>query len=141
MYKKTIKYTDYNGVDREEDFYFNLTMAEMAELELGTTGTFTAFVDKIIQAQDTPALIKMFKQIIALTYGEKDLDGRHFIKEDDDGHKLFNKFKQTEAYSVLYMELATDDKAASEFINGVMPREVQEEVAKEANEKLLAPAA
>lgn len=119
MLKQSITYTDYNGVERTEDFYFNLTKAEAMELELGTTGGLSEMIKKIVAAQDTPAIIKVFKDLILKAYGEKSDDGRRFIKSE----KISTEFSQTEAYSELYMKLATDADAASAFVNGIAPKQ------------------
>lgn len=119
MLKKTITYTDYNGVSRTEDFYFNLSKAEFIEMELGTTGGFTAMVQKIINTQDAPSLIKIFKDLVLKAYGEKSADGRRFVKSEE----LSVAFSQTEAYTELFTELATNAEAAAEFINGLAPKE------------------
>lgn len=119
MLKETIKYTDYNGVEREEDFYFNLTEAELAEMELGVEGGLTAMIDKIVKAQSLPELIKVFKDIILRSYGEKSPDGRRFIKNEE----VREAFSQTEAYSILFMKLANDDIAAANFVKGILPKE------------------
>lgn len=126
MHKETITYNDYNGVERTEDFYFNLTEAELTEMEYGQSGGMTSAIEHIIASQDLPTLIQYFKQIILKSYGEKSLDGKYFLKEDDEGHKLARKFTQTEAYSILYMKLATNDEAAANFVNGIMPKNVKE---------------
>lgn len=120
MLKKTITYTDYNGTERTEDFYFNLTKAEILEMELSTEGGLQQMIEKIIATQDMPALSKYFKQIILMSYGEKSPDGKRFIKND----QLREEFSQTEAFSQLYVDLATDDKIAADFINGIIPQEV-----------------
>lgn len=117
MLKKTITYTDYNGVERTEDFYFNLNKAEILEMELSTEGGLQQTIEKIIAAQDMPALSKYFKDIILMSYGEKSPDGKRFIKNQE----IRDAFAQTEAFSELYVELATDDVAAADFINGVIP--------------------
>ena len=117
MLKKTITYTDYNGNERTEDFYFNLSQAEIAEMELSTVGGFGDMVKRIIDAQDVPAIAKTFKDIIFKSYGEKTPDGKRFVKSKE----LSEAFSQTEAYSVLFMELATDADKGSEFVNGIMP--------------------
>lgn len=117
MIKKTITYTDYNGVERKEDFYFNLNKAELMEMEMSTNGGMDAMINKIIVTQDTPSLIKIFKELILKAYGEKSLDGKRFIKSEE----LSEAFAQTEAYAELFMELATDADAASKFVNGIMP--------------------
>lgn len=136
MLKKTIKYTDYNGVEREEPFYFNLTKAEIMEMEMSTVGGFAEMIEKIVAAQDTPTLIRIFKDLILKAYGEKSPDGRGFIKLDEEGRPLSNKFVQTEAYSELFMELATDAEAATAFINGIVPADVAKEANKQNQPKL-----
>lgn len=118
MIKKTITYTDYNGVDRTEDFYFNLNKAEIMEMELSTTGGMTEMIQKIVAAQDAPAIIKIFKDLVLKAYGEKSADGRQFIKSEEKAIA----FSQTEAYSQLFMELATDADAAAKFVNGIIPQ-------------------
>lgn len=124
MLKKNIKYTDYNGVERSEDFYFNLSKAEIVEMELGTTGGFSDMIQRIIDTKDIPQIVKMFKDLVLKAYGVKSDDGKRFIKIDDNGVPLSRAFSQTEAYSVLYMELATDEDAAAKFVNGIMPADM-----------------
>ena len=91
MYKKTVKYTDFNGVEREEDFYFNLTAAEVAEMQLSTDGGLDKHLQRIIDAKDTPALVKEFKELLLLAYGEKDPTGKYFEKSKDISEKLDRK--------------------------------------------------
>ena len=125
MLKKIITYTDYNCIERTEPFYFNLSKAELMEMELGVTGGMTEMLDKIIAAKDAPSLMKTFKEMIMKAYGVKSDDGKRLIKSEE----LSIAFTQTEAYSVLFMELITDDKAAADFVNGIIPNEIQAEVA------------
>ena len=129
MLKKTITYIDYNGVERTEDFYFNLSKAEVLELEMGTTGGLTEMINKIVAAQDTPTLIKIFKDLVLRAYGEKSPDGKRFIKSDE----IRDAFSQTEAYSNLFMELATDAEAASKFFNGIIPDNADKPVSASTN--------
>lgn len=117
MLKKTITYEDYNGVERTEDFYFNLTKAEIMEMEMGTSGGMAEMIQRIVKAQDAPAIIKIFKDLVLKAYGQKSPDGKRFIKSDE----LREEFVQTEAYSQIFMELATDADAAAKFVNGIMP--------------------
>lgn len=124
MLKKTITYTDYNGNERTEDFYFNLTKAEIMEMELGTTGGLSEMIQRIVSAQDAPAIIKIFKELVLKAYGQKSADGKRFIKSDE----LSTEFAQTEAYSQLFMELATDADAAAKFVNGIVPQMEQTHV-------------
>lgn len=133
MLKKTIKYTDYNGVERTEDFYFNLTKAELMEMELSTTGGLAEAIQTIVQTKDTPGIIKIFKKLVLDAYGQKSPDGRRFIKNDE----LKAEFEQTEAYSILFMELATDADAAAKFVNGIVPNDIDMNAAKAAIPKLM----
>lgn len=128
MLQKSIKYVDYNGVEREETFLFNLTKAELMEMELGTTGGLTGMIQKIIQTKDQPSIIKIFKELILKAYGEKSADGKRFIKTDEHGNPLSRAFSETEAYSNLFMELSTDDKAAAAFVNGIIPEGLSKEL-------------
>lgn len=121
MLKKTITYTDYNGVERTEDFYFNLNKAELMEMELSTTGGMAEMIQRIVRAQESPAIIKIFKELVLKAYGQKSPDGKRFVKNDE----LREEFSQTEAYSQLFMELATNDEAAAKFVNGIMPSDVE----------------
>lgn len=122
MLKKTIKFNDYNGIEREETYYFNLSKAEIMEMEMSTTGGFTEMLEKIIEAQDVPSIIKIFKNIILKAYGEKSPDGKRFIKSEE----LSTAFSQTEAYSVLFMELATNADEAAKFVNGIVPSDIND---------------
>lgn len=118
MLKKTITYTDYNGVERSENFYFNLTKAEVMEMELTTAGGMAETIQAVVDAKDTPSIIKIFKDLILKAYGEKSADGKRFMKSPE----ITQAFAETEAYSILFMELATDADAAAEFVNGITPK-------------------
>ena len=120
MYAKKITYTDYNGNQREDVFYFNLNKAEIMEMELGVVGGMTQYINKMIAQEDGPGLAQFYKDMILKAYGEKSLDGKRFIKNQE----LRDAFEQTDAYSELYMELVTDTDKASEFVRGIMPAQI-----------------
>lgn len=124
MLKKTITYEDFNGVERKEDFYFNLSKAEIMEMQFGTVGGLDVMLKKIIDAKDVKSIMDTFKMLILKAYGIKSDDGRRFIKSEE----IAKEFEQTEAYSILYIELASDDNAAAEFVNGIIPKDVATEV-------------
>ena len=126
MLKKTITYVDYNDVERTEDYYFNLSKAELMEMELSIAGGLSETRDKIIKTKDTPSLVKIFKELVLKAYGVKSPDGKRFIKSDE----LREEFSQTEAYSQLFMELATNAEAAAAFVNGIIPADLAKETAK-----------
>lgn len=121
MYKKTITYTDYNGEKRTEDFYFNLTKAEIADMQFSTEGGLGEYIQKIVAAKSTVEISKLFKKLIALSYGEKSPDGRRFVKSAE----LSEEFMQTEAYSDFYIMLASDEKEASAFFDGIIPSDLR----------------
>lgn len=126
MISKTIKYTDYNNEEREETFLFDLNKAELTEMELEKEGGLSNLIEKITKTKDVPSLIKMFKSLILRAYGEKSADGRRFIKSEE----LSTAFSQTPAYSILFMELVSDESAATAFINGILPQDMIAEQAK-----------
>lgn len=128
MLKKTITYTDYNGVERTEDFHFNLSKAEIMEMELSTAGGMAEMIQQIVASQNVPKIVEIFKELILKAYGEKSLDGKRFIKKVD-GRRLADEFEQTDAYSQLFTELATDAEAAAAFVNGIVPQNVQQQAA------------
>lgn len=129
MLKKTITFTDYNNVERTQDFFFNLNKAELMEMEMSTTGGLAEMIQRIVAAQDAPAILKIFKDLILKAYGEKDPDGIHFNKSE----ALSRAFSQTEAYSQLFMELATDADAAAAFVNGIIPNDLPKQIAPAVN--------
>lgn len=120
MLKKTIAYTDFDGVQREESFYFNLTKSELTEMELSATGGLTKMIEKIVETQDGARILSVFKELILKAYGEKSDDGRRFIKSKE----LSEAFSQTPAYDILFMELATNADKASDFIKAVIPADI-----------------
>lgn len=117
MLKKTVTYVDYNGVKRTEDFYFNLSKAEVTEMELSVEGGFSKMLEEIVKSNDNARILELFKEMVLKAYGEKSADGRRFVKSKE----LSEAFSQTEAYSEIFMELAMDEKAAAAFVNGIMP--------------------
>jgi hypothetical protein len=134
MLKKTITYTDYDGLERTEEFRFNLTKAELMDMELTTVGTFSKLMQKIIDEKDMVRLAKYFKELILKSYGVKSDDGKRFIKSPE----LSEAFSQTEAYSELYMELLGNSEYAVKFIQQVMPKDLdQNEVVPAGNVTVL----
>lgn len=120
MLKKVITYTDFDGNQREDTCYFNLTKTELTEMELSESGGLTKMIEKIIEKQDGRQILSIFKKLILASYGEKSVDGRRFIKSQE----LSEEFSQTGAYDTLFMELATDADKASDFIKAVIPADI-----------------
>lgn len=127
MITRTITYEDYNGTTRTEEFRFGLLKSELAKLELKTTGGMQAHLQRMIDAQDNEEIMKTFEKLILMSYGEKSVDGKRFVKNEE----IAEAFSQTPAYDQLFMELITDEKKAAEFISGIMPADIQKELQKE----------
>lgn len=119
MLKKTVTYIDFDGNERTEDFFFNLTEQEIAEMELSTEGGLGNFINKAVAAKSQVELIELFKKLILAAYGVKSADGRRFVKND----AVREDFMSTQAFSDIYMELVQDADKASAFFNGVVPKE------------------
>lgn len=133
MIIKPITYTDYNGLTRTEEHCFHLSKGELMEMQVTTEGGLVEMLKRIVANHDYPTIYKTFKEIVLKAYGVKSPDGRRFMKVDDHGVKLCHEFEETEAFSVLMMELATDDKAAADFVNGLIPADLNKQVATAAN--------
>lgn len=127
MLKKTIKFTDFDGLAREEDHYFNLTKAELTEWEASVEGGLIQMIQKLSQKQDTTKLFPMFKELILKSYGEKSPDGRRFIKSA----ALSREFEETLAYDELMMELIGSADATTAFIEGILPQDLVAEMHKQ----------
>lgn len=133
MLKKTITYTDYNGTERTEDFFFNLSKAELIEMQTSVDGGLDERLVRLVKMNKQPEIMKFFKDLVLKAYGEKSDDGRRFVKSDE----ISEAFSQTEAYSILFVELSTDPDAGSKFIEGIMPNGFIEEAKKAEKENSL----
>lgn len=127
MYQRTIEYEDYNGNNRKETFFFNLSKHQIQDLEWRTPGGIENYMKRVIETLDGQKMADFFKWLIKESYGVKDLEGRRFMQSEE----IFKAFEETPAYDILYMDLATNDKAAAEFINGIFPKEAVEAVKKQ----------
>lgn len=130
MLKKIITYTNFNdGSEITEEFHFHLSQEELMEMQVTTVGGLAEQIRRIVASQDYPEIYKIFKNIVRKAYGVKSPDGKRFMKEDYNGRKLYKDFEETEAFSKLIVELATNDKAAAEFINGITPANMNKQIA------------
>lgn len=119
MFKKTIKYTNFNGEEKERDCYFNLTESECAELEASEDNSLSKKIEIIAKdTEDKGETVRIFKEIILKAYGERSADGESFMKSPE----IRNRFECSAAYNTLFMELATDADKMSEFIKKVIPQ-------------------
>lgn len=125
MLKKTVKYKDFNDEETEEDLFFNLTRAELVELEMSHEGGLSASMQRLIDTEDGNAIMKEMKNIILMSYGKKSLDGKRFVKNA----QLREEFESSKAYDELFISLVTDADQAAAFINGIVPSELLAEVA------------
>lgn len=131
MIKKTVTYTDYNGEQRTETFYFHYTEAEILDMEMSEEGSFADRIQRIIDAKDKTALMKLIKKFVIDAYGVKSEDGKRFMKNNE----LKTAFLECPAYSDIFMEMVTNDEIAAEFVNGVIPSTMKDRVAKLSNGK------
>lgn len=136
MLKKTIKYTDYDGNERVEDFYFNLTKAEVTDMEVSTKGGLSKTIESIIASKDGQRIMELFKKILLKSYGVKSMDGKRFIKNQE----VLDEFVQSEAYSELFMDLVTNADEAAKFVNAIVPdmgTSEQKQQAEKAKQEIL----
>ena len=124
MLKKTIKWVDFNGNEVQEDFYFHMSKAEFVELEVSEEGGWAEMLERIAKEEDRKKMIAIFKQLILQAYGEKSPDGKRFIKSKE----LSEAFSQTEAYSAMFMSFFEDENAAVQFVQGIVPSDMAEQM-------------
>jgi len=135
MFKKTVTYEDWNGVERTEDFYFNLTRVELAELEYSSFPgeSMSDHITELMKSRDMGVVIKTIKQMLLISYGVKSPDGKRFVKNDD----VRTAFEENPAFDILYMELATDADKAAEFVAGIMPSAMRDTLGDNPKQELL----
>lgn len=129
MYKKTITWTDFEGEERTEDFYFNLSEAEITKMELSEVGGLRKKIETVVQAKDVPSIMNTFEDIIKASYGVKSPDGRRFIKSKE----IYDDFAQTEAYSQFFMQICSDADEAAKFVNGIIPAKLKAQMEEKPN--------
>lgn len=117
MLKKTITYTDFDGKEWTEDFYFHLSKAHLMDMETSVEGGYSEMLKKISKAPNGAEVISMLKKFILSSYGVKSEDGKHFYQSPE----ISKEFESTEAYSELLTELCTNADAAISFITGIFP--------------------
>lgn len=130
MYKVHLDYTDFNDEKVSEDLYFNFTKAELLELNLQKPGGISNYARSIINARDTKTLAELFKELLLKSYGEKSPDGKHFMKNDE----IREKFECSIPFDILYVRYSTNDVEAAAFFNGIIPKDLREEVEKMQND-------
>lgn len=135
MLKKTVTYKDFDDVERTEDFYFNLTEAEITDMNLDENANLAEKIQSIINSKDMKQIKDYFQWIVLKAYGVKSDDGRKFMKSPE----IIADFKATQAYSDIWMELAYDADAASEFVNGIMPKNLVAQIEENKDKVPLAP--
>lgn len=122
MLKKTITYTDYLGTTRVEDLYFNLSKSELSDMQMSMDGGLDKWLDKIMRGKNNREIYNTFVEIVDKAYGELSPDGKYHLKEDEEGHKLYKKFKQSPAYDALMDEICQNESTIAEFCKGILPK-------------------
>ena len=132
MIKKSITYENFDGETVTEDHYFHLSKADLVEMELSHEGGMSTWLESIIASNDGKTIIEEFKKLVQSSYGKKSPDGRRFIKSDED----WEEFVSSEAYSTMFMELVTDAQAAADFVNGIVPKGLEQDMAKVGQDQM-----
>lgn len=127
MLAKTVTYEDYDGKKRTETFYFNLNKTELMKW-LTTSGDYTLdkVLERLIETNNVKEQIEIMESMLKLSYGKKSLDGRIFEKSEE----IWKEFRYSEAYSEVFFEIMSSGKSAADFVNGVIPKALQEEIVK-----------
>lgn len=143
MITRTIEYVDYDGNQRKEKHYFNLTQFEATEIAVEIPDDIVEDLESdaanpenrvttarnLTEKLGKKGVMDFIKNIVLKSYGVKSPDGKRFIKSE----QLTTEFSQTLAFSSFMMRLMTDDEEASRFINGVIPPELAANMVKKPN--------
>lgn len=116
MLKKVVNYFDFDGNQRSDTLYFNLTEVEVARLEVKFQGGLEEHVNNL-NAQERPdEILELFETVLRMSYGEKSEDGRFFHKTED----KTKAFMDSAAYTAIFMELLSDADKAADFFNAIV---------------------
>lgn len=130
MFTTEIEYTDLFGQKQKEKFYFSLSEVDLFDMQLSVNGGLSEYAEKIINENDSQKIWKLFEKLVLNSYGEKSVDGKSFIKFDEEGRRLSNKFKQTIAYNELMVKIVSNADFAAEFFNHLAPKRIMDKVDK-----------
>lgn len=143
MLKKTVTYVDFNEKNQVEDCFFNLTKTELLEMAMDlpegvseSVGNDPEKMDedkavaKLMESLGNKGILNFIKELVLKSYGVKSEDGRRFMKVDENGKPLSIEFSQTMAFEAIMEEFMTNDLAASEFVNGIIPSSIADKMPK-----------
>lgn len=131
MYRTSVKYENFNGVEKERTLYFNLTNQELAEMKYSTNGDFEEIIEEVIKNKDYVKMLNVFEELVKKAYGEKSEDGEYFDKSEE----VFNRFKYSNAYDAFMNKLMTKDDELQNFVFNVIPKSLSDEAKKNAEVK------
>jgi hypothetical protein len=120
MLKKTVKYTDFDNVERTDTLYFNLTQAELLEIEIHTPGGMEKTIKNAVSDEKSDKIFDIMKELIMKSYGEKNSDGK-FIKTA----AISEAFSHTECYSTLLFDVLETSEKAANFFNAIISPQVE----------------
>ncbi len=136
MLKKNIKYVDFNGIEREEDFYFHLSTPELTRMEAKYGGDIFEYIMRTVSNEDFKGVVEALEDLILSSVGEKTTDGRSFKKSKE----IRENFENSQAYAELFEEIFTDPAASEAFGRGIVtptsPNEERQQQIKELRDSV-----
>ncbi len=117
MITKKIKYVDFNGTEREEEFLFNINKTEMYKFAKSVPGGMQKFLTDMVVAKDVFGMADMFQEIVLLAYGIKSDDGKRFMKSEE----ISRSFAESNAFEAFMDEILSNDNMAEQFIKDLLP--------------------
>lgn len=121
MFSREFEYTGYDGKPKKDTYWFNLTEAELYEIDLSSVRGFTAQMNQLLKEERTKEIVDAFKGIILGAVGVISADGRKFIKSEE----IKEDFYRSKAYSILFVELVSSGEKVAEFLKGAIPDEIR----------------
>lgn len=124
MLKKRITYTNFEDEEVTETFYFNLTKADLMEMEVSKRGGLNGYIERIQETNDAGLVFEELKSLMSRSVGRLAPDGRGFSRSQ----QIRDEFMNSEAFSNFILEMLTDPQLAAEFIQGLIPKNIESEV-------------
>lgn len=139
MLKKTIKYVDYNGVERTENLYFHVSKASVLTASNDVYGEIMKAANELqdrakllegmevseineenafdpnnqVIAESIRMVARLLDRLVDLSYGKRSEDGLKFVKSKE----VLDEFKSSMVYDAFIEQMLANQEEMIEFIN------------------------
>lgn len=125
MYKVDLEHENFDGETVTSTLYFNITKTRLAknlELrdELDEIQKMIGGETRELTPGEIQKIVNLVEKIMKISYGVRSEDGKRFDQRAD----RWEEFQQTAAYDAFLYSLFETPSKATEFMVGVMPKDL-----------------